>query len=353
MTRKFYDIVTQQGTKCTILLYGYIGQWEDVHAQDVTRALIEAAAQYKDIEVHINSMGGDIYEGIAIFNTLRLCQSNVTIYVDGIAASAASFIATCGRPVFMGKYSELMLHEASGGCYGNKHELQKCIAELTNLDDQLCQIYAEKCGKTKDEIEATYFDGQDHWLTAQQALDLKLIDGIYDMDEVDGTPKQKYTTIYNRLKVQPQTGKNMIYKELATKDERFKDCKSDEEALQVINNLGISAKDIAGKDATIVKLEAENKSYKDAERQKVDAEKKNLLDAAEQDGRITSETRKTYEAVMEKDFVNGKAILANLKPAKRVEDVINRGGCNPPSLGAFAARKKEIEDKFYKRKSWQ
>lgn len=348
MKRNFYDILNPQGTKCTILLYGYIGRWDDVTAQEVTQAIIEAAAQYQDIDIRINSMGGEVYEGIAIFNTLRLCTSNVTIYVDGIAASAASFIATCGKPVYMGKYSELMLHEASGGCYGNKHELTKCITELTNLDDQLCKIYADKCGKTPEEIQAQFFDGEDHWLTAQQALDMGLIDGIYDMDEVDGTPKQKYTTIYNRLEHQPQTDKTMFYDQLAKKDKRFADCKSDEEVLQVINSLGATATDVAGKDAEIERLKKENKVFNDAKEAEVIAEKKTLLDAAEKDGRITAETRKVYQSILDKDLENGKQALAQLRKTRKVVDEIHQDGGNSKK-SVFEARKKQIADKFYNR----
>lgn len=351
--RKFYDIVTKSGTKCTILLYGYIGHWDDVKAQDVTQAIIEASTQYQDIEVRINSMGGEVFEAIAIFNTLRLSTSNVTIFIDGIAASAASIIASCGKPVYMGKYAQIMIHEASGGCYGNKHEMQKCVNELTNLDDQICQIYADKCGKTKDEIQKMYFDGEDHWLTAQQALDMKLIEGLFDMDQVDGTPQQRYTTIYNRLenqRQQPQKKeKNMFYQELATKDERFKDCKSDDEALRIINGLG-SAKDVAGKDADIARLKAENDAYKNAEKARVDAAKKTMLDAAEKDGRINADTRKTYEAVLDKDFENGKAILESLKPTKKVEDVINRDNGGVPKLSPFAARMEQISHNYYNNK---
>lgn len=352
MAKKFYDILTKSGNKCTILLYGYIGAWEDVKAKDVTREIIEAAAQYQDIEVRINSMGGEVYEAIAIFNTLRLCQSNVTIFVDGVAASAASFIATCGKPVYMGKYSELMLHEASGCCCGNKHEMDKCSKELSNIDDQLCQIFADKCGKTKDEIKAAYFDGSDHWLTAQEALDMKLIDGIYDMEEVDGTPQARYATIYNRLEQQrkPQINNNMNLEDLKNKDARFKDCKTEAEALDMIASLGTAPKGDPVKDAQIAKLQAENKAFKDAEEAKQKAEKKALLDAAEADGRITAENRKTYEAVLDKDYENGKAILESLKTKSKVEDILNHASNQgEKKLSPFEARKKEIEDRFYNR----
>lgn len=352
MAKKFYDIISKSADKCTILLYGYIGKWDDVKAVDVTREIIEASTEYQHIEVRINSMGGEVYEAIAIFNTLRLCQRDVTIYIDGIAASAASFIATCGKPVYMGKYSELMLHEASGSCCGNKHEMEQCAKELSNIDDQLCQIFADKCGKPKEEILASYFDGQDHWLTAQEALDMKLIDGIYDMEAVDGTPQARYATIYNRLEQQrePQNKNNMNLEDLKKKDARFKDCKTEEEALDMIVSLGTSPKGDPIKDAQIAKLQAENKAFKDAEEAKLTASKKTLLDAAENDGRITKENRKSYASVLDKDYENGKAIIESLPRGKRVSDVIEHES-KDPKPGTFATVQAKATAAFYSRRA--
>ena len=131
-----------------------------------------------------------MYSGIAIFNALRHSQADIRIYVDGIAASMASVIALCGKPVEMSKYARLMLHSVSGGCYGNKQDLQRCMEEIESLEGSLSEIYAERLGMSKEEVKQTYFDGEDHWLTAKEALDLGFIDDIYDADPVpaDSTP---------------------------------------------------------------------------------------------------------------------------------------------------------------------
>ena len=100
---------------CCILLYGDIGEYSDVTAAAIVRELMEAEASGKRIDVRINSNGGDVYTGIAIFNALRGSKADIHIYVDGIAASMASVIALCGKPVEMSKYARLMLHSVSGG----------------------------------------------------------------------------------------------------------------------------------------------------------------------------------------------------------------------------------------------
>lgn len=195
---------------CCILLYGDIGDYDDVRSGDIARELLEAESAYGKIDVRINSNGGDVYAGIAIFNALKNSKADITIYIDGIAASMASVIALCGKPVQMSRYSRLMLHSVMGGCYGNKDEMRRCIAEIESLEDTLCEMYATRLGKGKDEIRSTYFDGTDHWLRADEALALGFIDGIYDADPVpeDSTPDQVYQIFNNRLN-KPQTKNQM------------------------------------------------------------------------------------------------------------------------------------------------
>ena len=152
---RFFNMIPGNDA-CCILLYGDIGEYEDVRSGDIARELIEAEAAYKKIDVRINSNGGDVYAGIAIFNAFRNSKADITIYVDGIAASMASVIALCGKPVKMSKYARLMLHSVSGGCYGNKTELRRCLEEVEALENTLCQMYAPKLGISEEEIRARY-----------------------------------------------------------------------------------------------------------------------------------------------------------------------------------------------------
>ena len=75
----------------------------------------------------------------------------------------------------MSRYARLMLHSVQGSCYGNKDEMKNCIREIEALEDTLCEMYATRMGKAKDEIRAMYFDGRDHWLRADEALALGLL----------------------------------------------------------------------------------------------------------------------------------------------------------------------------------
>ena len=208
--KKFFNIIPGKDA-CCILLYGDIGDYDDnVRSGDIARELLEAEALSGRIDVRINSNGGEVYAGIAIFNALKNSKADITIYVDGIAASMASVIALCGKPVQMSRYARLMLHSVQGGCYGNKEEMRGCIREIESLEDTLCEMYAARMGKDKEEIRSLYFDGKDHWLRADEALALGLIDGIYDADPLpeDSTPEQVFQIFNNRLH-KPQNKSNM------------------------------------------------------------------------------------------------------------------------------------------------
>ena len=228
--KKFFNIIPGKDA-CCILLYGDIGEYDSVRSGDIARELLEAEALSGKIDVRINSNGGEVYAGIAIFNALKNSKADITIYIDGIAASMASVIALCGKPVQMSRYARLMLHSVQGGCYGNKEEMQGCIREIESLEDTLCEMYAARMGKEKEEIRSLYFDGKDHWLRADEALALGLIDGIYDADPLpeDSTPEQVFQIFNNRLQ-QPQNKSNMNLDELK-KRPRFKNCVTDDDCL--------------------------------------------------------------------------------------------------------------------------
>ena len=147
--KKFFNIIPGEDA-CCILLYGDIGDYDgNVRSGDIARELLEAEALSGRIDVRINSNGGEVYAGIAIFNALKNSKADITIYVDGIAASMASVIALCGKPVQMSRYARLMLHSVQGGCYGNKEEMRGCIREIESLEDTLCEMYAARMGKDK------------------------------------------------------------------------------------------------------------------------------------------------------------------------------------------------------------
>ena len=289
--KKFFNLIPGEG-RCGILLYGRIGDGQAVNSEDVTRELIDAESSYKEIDVRINSEGGDVYTGIAIFNALRQSKANITIYIDGIAASMASVIASCGKPVKMAKYSRMMIHSIQAGIYGNAEDLQGCITELKAMEETLCSIYAERTGMAADRIREEYFDSKEHWLNAEEALSLGFIDEIYDMPMVENSLSK---------------GNDELFKDIR-KRSQFSACHNRKDILSVID-----------------KLEAENNKYRTIEQEQRDTEINNLIDDSIKEGRIRPAQRDYIKSFLINDFENGKRFLLNQPKKRRVMDAISTG----------------------------
>ena len=322
--RRFFDVIPSGGGEATILLYGEVGDWSEVSARDVVTRLLELTRTYDKIDIRINSGGGEVYCGLAIYEALRNSTANLTIYVDGIAASMAAIIALCGKPLYMSPYARLMLHNVSGGSWGNSKELRRVAEEMEQLQGTLAKMIAGRLGKTPEEIETTYFDGEDHWLTAQECLSMGLIDGIYSMEEDDAPPLSEKSTqeeiqtyFQNRLENQAINNDDM-----ALLDEIRKACPS----ITASMGEGEAVREVARLSSQLKSSEEENRELK-AKLASVEAEQhKAILDAAVAAGKITAEQRTHYEALLASSPESTKALLASLPEQKpknklpRVED---------------------------------
>lgn len=322
MKKTFFNMIPSPDTAC-ILIYGDIGG--PVNDADIAAELYGYAAQYKSIDIRINSLGGSVYAGLAIFNAIRNSDADIHIYVDGVAASMASVIALCGKPVQMSRYARLMLHNVYGGCYGNKQDLKDMAMEIEGLEDTLAEMYAARIGKEKQEIKDTYFDGKDHWLTAREALDLGFIDGIYDTEEPvpeESTNEDIYAIFNNRLNTnsKPDT---FMYEQLK-KRTAFANCANEADMIRIIGSL----EDKAGKYDNLVtenqSLKQEIQGYKQKEVEARKQEMKEFLDKAEMEERFSPSQRPAYEAMLEKDYEQGKTLVNALPVKKRIMDIINQ-----------------------------
>ncbi|NDV83091.1 head maturation protease, ClpP-related [Bacteroides sp. 51] len=179
----FFNSITNEDNSISILLYGDIGNYDKVIPGDIVSQLMELSSLHESIEIHINSNGGDVFSGIAIYNALKGSKANITIYIDGVAASIAGVIALCGKPLYMSKYAKLMLHSVSCGAYGNKDEFKSMVSTIEDIEDTLAEMISLRCQKSIEEIKELYFDGKDHWISANEALEAGLINGIYDIEE--------------------------------------------------------------------------------------------------------------------------------------------------------------------------
>ncbi|PXY27427.1 head maturation protease, ClpP-related [Prauserella muralis] len=144
-----------------------------VSAQDVADQL---AGHRGDLHVRINSPGGDVFDGYAIYNLLAEIDGEVTVTVDGLAASAASFIAMAGDKVRMQLASQMMIHEASGFCYGNAQDMTEMADTLNVISDTIAGLYAERTGSDAEGWRTAM--RAETWYSPQEAVDAGLADEI-------------------------------------------------------------------------------------------------------------------------------------------------------------------------------
>lgn len=325
---KFFNTIPGDG-EVAILLYGDVGDGQKVESGRVVSELLELQARYRKIDVRINSKGGDVFSGIAIYNALKTSKADITIYVDGVAASIAGVIALCGKPLYMSPYAKLMLHSVSGGTWGNASALRRMAGVMEALQEDLARMIAARCGMEAEAVAARYFDEQDHWISAEEAVGMKLADGIYDMTAEDGnapsSAEEAYQYFNNRLQERPQNDKEMGLIDQMKKMPSFKDANDEQDIIDKVRELENRA---TKADA----LERANKAYKEkmeaAEAKEVEA----VLDKAVADGRISKEQLPTFKALMASDMANTEALLAGMKPSRQmraaayIDDTGNGGG---------------------------
>lgn len=177
-----------------LLIYGRImgsaSMWmEGIAPSDVAAALKELGPG--PLNVRINSGGGDVFGGVAIHTLLARHPGAVTVYVDGLAASAASFIMLAGDRVIASRNAFVMIHDAMTGVWGNREAFQRTMDLLDKVSDNIADMYAEKAGEDVEFWRAKMLEnGEDGvWYTGQEALDAGLVDEIVtagdDDDDVD------------------------------------------------------------------------------------------------------------------------------------------------------------------------
>lgn len=185
-----------KGSSAAIYIYDVIAADWACDARGVLQAL-SAVGRVDNLSVHINSPGGDVFEARAIGAILRATGSKITVYIDGLAASAASELAlNLGGRVVMAKGSFLMIHNASTVLWGNKEQMRKTADTLEKIDASIANVYAEKTGLDAEAIAAMM--EAETWISAQESLDGKWIDAIegstlsnnFDLSVYQSVPKQ-------------------------------------------------------------------------------------------------------------------------------------------------------------------
>ena len=171
--RGWFEFKNQTADVAEINIYSEIG-WFGLTAEDFISEL--RAVRAGTIDLHINSPGGDVFDGIAIYNALVQHAASVHVTVDGIAASIASVIAMAGDEVTMTRGAMFMVHEPFAMTIGDSRDHVKAAEALTKMGDSIADIYTAKAGGDAESWRTAMRD--ETWYTAQEAVDAGLADNI-------------------------------------------------------------------------------------------------------------------------------------------------------------------------------
>jgi len=175
--KKFWKIKALSDEEGELLLYGEIGNddWADVNAVQFVQD-IAGLGDVKSIKVRINSPGGSVFAGQSIYSTLKRHKADVTVYVDGLAASIASIVAMAGNKVIMPRNSMMMIHNPWTISVGNSQDMRKAADRLDSIRETIINVYEEKTSQTRERI--TEMMDEETWMSAEQAKDLGFADVI-------------------------------------------------------------------------------------------------------------------------------------------------------------------------------
>lgn len=202
--KKYYSIKAASDGAVDVLVYGEIVdpsyKWDSSEVSSIDFNIDLSAAirnGANKVNIKINSPGGDCFQGAAIVNILKGCGIPYSTLVQGVAASMAGLLTVSSKDAAMPRNTLLMLHGPSSCMMGNAQDMRKEADLLDKVSQSFASDIAARTGLTNDEVVAKYFDGNDHWFTAQEALDAKLIDRIEEYDAVlpDGATARSYDRI--------------------------------------------------------------------------------------------------------------------------------------------------------------
>ncbi len=173
--------VGNEGGRRTVYLYGTIGQdWWDDDSSNTAREFSKTLDSLggAPLDIRIDSCGGDVYEGFAIASAIQRYPGQTTAYVDGIAASAASYVALMADRVIMSDFAQLMIHDAWTCCQGNAAELRGMSERLDALDASIAGIIAARSGMAVEDVRAAM--DAETWYGAEEAVRAGMADEVVE-----------------------------------------------------------------------------------------------------------------------------------------------------------------------------
>ncbi len=174
--KSWFRMQAKEDQTADIYIYDEIGGW-GISARRFTEDLI-SLGNLSHINLHIHSPGGEVFDGIAIYNQLKNHSATITVFIDGLAASMASVIAMVGDTVIMPKNAMMMIHKPWGVSWGDANDMREYADLLDKLENVLIPAYVAKTGKTTEEITAML--EQETWLDGDECVEHGFADKVIE-----------------------------------------------------------------------------------------------------------------------------------------------------------------------------
>lgn len=197
--RKYYSM-EQIGNEANINIYGDISSYQYEGSAPTAKALtvaLEALTDVSKINVYINSYGGEVAEGLAIYNALKRHKAKVVTYCDGFAASIASVIFMAGDERIMNASSLLMIHNAWTFAQGNAEQLRKQADDLEKITQASVEAYKAHSTLSEEEIKALM--DNEEWITPTEALEYGFATSIEEVEKTAAS-QHAFSRIFELVK---------------------------------------------------------------------------------------------------------------------------------------------------------
>lgn len=203
--KRYYSLV-KNGNEADINIFGDITSWAweefgEMSANNLSKQL-EELGDVSTINVHISSYGGEVKEGLAIYNSLRNHKAKIKTYCDGFACSIASVIFMAGDERIMSKASLLMIHNAWTYTKGNADELRKEADDLDKITSASINAYMEHVNITEKKLKKLM--DNESWLTYQEALEMGFATSVGKDDESENPSQSVKCKLINLIKQSQQ-----------------------------------------------------------------------------------------------------------------------------------------------------
>lgn len=250
MKNKYYSLETS-GNEADLYIFGDITSWpwdeKDKDAYSIVKDL--QALEATTVNVHINSYGGEVAEGLAIHNVLKNSKAKVVTYCDGFACSAASVIFMAGDERIMNEASLLMIHNAWSYAAGNANEFRKQAEDLDKITQASINAYMARVSITEDEVKELM--DNESWLTADEALTYGFATSVLKAEDTESKMQSAFLPIRNKLI--SKSAEELIPDQIA---------EAVVKKLQIANEIKIDTDQICGK---IVEMLSKNEEVQEPE----------------------------------------------------------------------------------------